>query len=81
MNEALEGDGSLRQSPWNKIIGDDYIENAFEFAHEADPDPELYYNDYGLEDESKRKGAILMVKKLKAARVKIDGSEFKSTST
>ena len=31
---------------WQRIIGDDYIEKAFQFAHEADPDAELYYNDY-----------------------------------
>jgi endo-1,4-beta-xylanase len=73
INEVLEGDGSLRQSPWMKIIGEDYIQKAFEFAHEADPQAELYYNDYGLEDEPKRKGAIALVEKLKAAGVKIDG--------
>lgn len=73
VNEALEEDGSLRQSPWMKIIGEDYLQKAFEFAHEADSQAELYYNDYGLENEPKRKGAIVLVKKLKAAGVKIDG--------
>jgi len=46
VNEALSDDGTLRQSPWLKIIGKDYIDKAFQFAHEADPDAELYYNDY-----------------------------------
>jgi endo-1,4-beta-xylanase len=73
VNEALEGDGSLRQSPWRQIIGDDFIQKAFEFAHKADPDAQLYYNDFGLEEEPKREGVIALVKKLKAAGVKIDG--------
>ena len=55
VNEALNDDGTLRKSPWVKIIGDDYIEKAFQFAHEADPDAILRYNDYSLENEPKRK--------------------------
>ncbi len=49
VNEAVESDGSLRQTPWLKWIGADYIELAFRFAHEADPDALLFYNDYGVE--------------------------------
>jgi endo-1,4-beta-xylanase len=66
VNEALNSDGTLRQSPWEKIIGDDYVEKAYQFAHEADPGAELYYNDYALEDGPKRQGAIALVKKLLA---------------
>ena len=73
VNEALNEGGTLRQSPWMKIIGDDYIEKAFRFAHEADPDAELYYNDYSLESEAKRKGALELVRKLKANGVAITG--------
>jgi len=43
VNEAVDEDGSLRKSPWQAGMGDDYIAKAFEFAHEADPDAELYY--------------------------------------
>ena len=66
VNEALNEDGSLRDSKWRKIIGDDYIEKAFEYAHEADPGAELYYNDYNLYKKEKRNGAIGIVKRLKA---------------
>src|SRR5512146_3188035 len=73
VNEALNEDGTMRQTPWQKIIGDDYIEKAFEYAHEADPKAELYYNDYSLENEPKRKGAIALMKKLQAKGVPIAG--------
>jgi endo-1,4-beta-xylanase len=71
VNEALNEDGTLRQSPWMKIIGDDYIVKAFQFAHEADPAAQLNYNDYNLETPAKRKGAIALVKKLQAAGIPI----------
>lgn len=73
VNEALNEDGSLRQSPWLKIIGEDYLVKAFEFAHAADPAAELYYNDFSLENPRKRRGAIALVKKLQAARAPITG--------
>lgn len=73
VNEALNDDGTLRQSKWKKIIGDDYILKAFQFAHEADPGAQLYYNDYSLENPAKRAGAIGLVKKLQAAGIPIAG--------
>jgi endo-1,4-beta-xylanase len=73
VNEALNEDGSLRQSPWLKIIGEDYLVKAFEFAHAADPAAELYYNDYSLENAPKRNGAIQLVKKLQAGGAHITG--------
>jgi endo-1,4-beta-xylanase len=73
VNEALDGDGSLRRSPWMKIIGEDYIVKAYQFAHAADPGAELYYNDYSLEDARKREGAVTLVKSLQAAWVALTG--------
>ena len=50
VNEAIDDgpEGTMRKSKWREVIGDDYIAKAFEFAHEADPQAELYYNDYNL---------------------------------
>lgn len=73
VNEAIDEDGSMRKSPWFTGIGEDYIAKAFEFAHEADPDAELYYNDYNLEKPEKRAGVIRLVKDLQARGVRIDG--------
>ena len=73
VNEALNEDGTLRQSPWLRIIGEDYLVKAFQFAHEADPEAELYYNDYSLEGRRKREGALKLLKTLQAAGVKLTG--------
>jgi endo-1,4-beta-xylanase len=71
VNEALNEDGSMRQSQWYKIIGPDYIEKAFQYAHEADPQALLCYNDYNIENDAKRNGAVALVKKLKSEGVPI----------
>ena len=73
VNEALNEDGTLRDSPWRTIIGDDYIEQAFRFAHEADPAAELYYNDYSVENAPKRAGAVRIVRALQQAGIPITG--------
>ena len=73
VNEAIDEDGSMRKSPWQVGIGDDYVAKAFEFAHEADPDAELYYNDFNLEKPAKRAGVIKLVKDLQARKLRIDG--------
>jgi endo-1,4-beta-xylanase len=71
VNEALNEVGAMRQSPWMKIIGGDYIVKAFQYAHEADPQAQLYYNDYSLENEAKRNGAVELIAKLKGDGVPI----------
>ncbi|MGD1089497.1 MAG: endo-1,4-beta-xylanase [Verrucomicrobiota bacterium] len=71
VNEALDEDGTLRKSNWEKIIGDDYLVKAYQFAREADPDAQLYYNDYSLENPGKRAGAIALIKKLQANGIPI----------
>jgi endo-1,4-beta-xylanase len=67
VNEAISdgGDEVLRDSLWRQIIGDDFIAKAFEYAHEADPDALLRYNDYGLENPAKRAKLIKLITQLK----------------
>jgi endo-1,4-beta-xylanase len=71
VNEALNEDGTLRKSRWMQIIGEDYIVKAFQYAHEADPQAQLNYNDYSLENEAKRNGAIALIKNLRAHGVPV----------
>ncbi len=71
VNEALNEDGTLRDSPWRRIIGDDFLELAFQYAQAADPAAELYYNDYSLENPAKRAGAVALIKRLQAAGVRV----------
>ena len=73
VNEALEDQGQLKQSPWMRIIGEDYIQKAFEWAHEADPEAELYYNDFNLWRPDKRQCVIRMIRDLKAKGVPVHG--------
>jgi endo-1,4-beta-xylanase len=73
VNEAIVEDGSYRKSKFFEIIGEEYVELAFQFAAEADPDAELYYNDYGMGNAGRRKGVVEMVKNLQAKGIKIDG--------
>ncbi len=73
VNEAVLDDGSLRNSKFLKIIGEDYIRLAFEFAHAADPEAELYYNDYSMALPEKCAGVARMIKKLQTQQVKVDG--------
>lgn len=53
VNEAFEDDGSFRNSLFYQILGDEFIPLAFQYAHEADPDVELYYNDFSMNKASK----------------------------
>jgi endo-1,4-beta-xylanase len=73
VNEAVEDNGNYRNSKFFQILGEDFIRLAFEYAHEADPDAELYYNDYNMYMKGKRNGVVQMVKKLQQQGVKIDG--------
>ncbi len=73
VNEAVDEDGSLRRTPWLEIIGPDYIEKAFQWAHEADPAAELYYNDYSVENAPKRNGVVRLVRDLQAKGIRITG--------
>lgn len=73
VNEAInDGPGLLRETPWLKAIGEDYIAEAFRAAHEADPDAILTYNDYNIELGYKRPKALELLKKLLDQKVPIN---------
>jgi endo-1,4-beta-xylanase len=73
VNEAIADRGTnvLRPSLWLEIIGPDFIAKAFEYAHEADPDAILRYNDYGLEDPAKRRKLITLIRSLQQQGVPV----------
>lgn len=72
VNEAInDGPGTLRQTPWLRAVGEDYIAEAFRAAHEADPAAILVYNDYNIELDYKRPKAIELLKKLLDQKVPV----------
>ena len=73
VNEAIDDGGTniLRNSQWLQIIGPDFIAKAFEYAHEADPDAILRYNDYSLENPAKRRKLITLIKSLQEQHVPV----------
>jgi endo-1,4-beta-xylanase len=75
VNEAIDDkpDTYLRNSVWYQICGEDFITKAFEYAHEADPEAELFYNDYNSEVPSKRDKICKLLKSLKDAGVPVTG--------
>jgi len=73
VNEAIEDNGEYRKSKWFTIIGPEWIELAFRFAHEADSSAELYYNDYNEWFPAKREAIYKLVKGLKEKGIRIDG--------
>jgi endo-1,4-beta-xylanase len=73
VNEALNEDGTLRKSVFLKNLGESYLADAFILAAKADPNVDLYYNDYNMCDPKKREGAIELIKNVKAHGGKIDG--------
>ena len=78
VNEAIEDDGSYRKSLYYKIIGPEYIELAFQFAHEADPNVELYINDYSMAKPGKREAYCKLIRNLKAKGLRIDAIGMQS---
>lgn len=73
VNEALNDDGTLRNSKWLEITGEDYLHKAFEAAHKADPKAELYYNDYNMWKPAKRDGAIRLAQDLQKKGATVHG--------
>jgi endo-1,4-beta-xylanase len=72
VNEAIMEDGSYRKSPLYNIIGQDFIDSAFVWAHQADPAAELYYNDYNMAEKGKCDAVVKLIKRLKENGIRID---------
>jgi GH35 family endo-1,4-beta-xylanase len=72
VNEAIADGGddttaateNLRQTPWLKTVGPDYLLQAFRFAREADPAVALHYNDYNIESGPKHRSSIRLLQRL-----------------
>ena len=79
VNEAVAdspvraGQSPMRQSPMFQIAGEEFIYKAFEYAHEADPDALLFYNDYNDSEPGKSQRIYELVKRMKDAGVPVDG--------
>jgi len=69
----VETAGGWRKSEYYRIIGPEFIELAFKFAHEADPDALLFYNDYSTEQPAKRALILELVRDLQKKGVPIHG--------
>lgn len=72
VNEAIMEDGSYRKSPFYEILGEEFIPLAFQYAHEADPEAELYYNDYNMFYPGKRQAVCCLVQQLRERGLRID---------
>ena len=72
VNEALNDDGTLRETIFLEMLGENYIEKAFQYANEYDSNVALAYNDYNLYKPKKRQGAIRIINSLKEKGIRID---------
>ncbi len=75
LNEAIDdaGEGALRAWSVPDVLGPDYVTEVFKMARAADPDAELYYNDYNAWQPKKRAGMIRLLKRALANGAPIDG--------
>ncbi len=79
VNEAISDGGdaqtgrteNLRRSSWLQAVGPEFITLAFKFAHQADPQAKLYYNDYGIEAGPKHASSLVLLRRLLDQRVPI----------
>ena len=74
VNEALSdgSEGYLRDSGGSRATGEDFIVQAFEYAHAADPDAFLIYNDYRCDTEGQRNKLVRLARMLKEREAPVD---------
>lgn len=63
VNEAIDENGALRSTLWKNVIGPEYIDLAFRWAHEANPQAHLFYNDYAAEGLGVKADAVYQLVK------------------
>ena len=73
VNEAITPEDGFRKSKWLEICGPEFMEKAFQLAHEADPNCQLIYNDYKEEDPKRRDFIVELVKEYKKKGIPIHG--------
>jgi endo-1,4-beta-xylanase len=80
VNEAYADEGAtMRNSAYWSIVGPDFIDSAFVYAHRADPDAKLFYNDFNIETINVKSDAVYaMVKKMVDNKIPIHGVGFQS---
>ena len=74
VNEAVDDDGTMRDTVWYEAMGETYLDRAFEWANEVDPEADLYYNDYGADAVNEKSDAIYdLLERLLDRGVPVDG--------
>lgn len=73
VNESIDEGNGWRKSPWFNIIGEEFMDKAFHFAHEADPNAQLLYNDYNMHNPQKREFLVDYIRRAKKRGVPIHG--------
>lgn len=73
VNESITPEDGFRKSKWLEICGPEFMEKAFQFAHETDPQCLLIYNDYNEEDPKRRDFIVQLVKDYKKKGIPIHG--------
>ena len=79
VNEPFNGDGSFVNDVFYQAMGSGYIADALRTAHAADPNAQLYLNDYSIEGENAKSNAMYsLVQSLLSQGVPLNGVGFES---
>jgi endo-1,4-beta-xylanase len=73
VNEAIGADGAMQKFRWLEIIGEDYVQKAFVYAHQADPDVKLYYNGHDMLTREATRSVVQLARDIKQSGGRIDG--------